>query len=272
MDNAVSRDLASMQHVLTPPRDYQFIPTPYSTLSTTQPSQPTVSCQEPGCRSAQKPASDCARKRCKKHCLDYPTPCGFKAHDQTRRALAAAPVPPTQTPFTLSHPAPVIPPRPRQFTPSQPILDPQVSVATQLEDLGSSSHIQRDVMPEEMKQDWDTAMRERLEKTRAVAERRHNLLMVERTFNVNAWTVDGQHAIESVVQGPPTWPTVKLAQLRIIRDLGLQDETTVQQFVLSTRSWVNIPLTYKIKVRPKEHILIRRIGVQNCPDFEDVCA
>ncbi|KAH9848387.1 hypothetical protein C2E23DRAFT_862619 [Lenzites betulinus] len=257
--------LAPLQHILTPAPQYQFIASTY--VNPPAGTQATSSCQEPGCRSGQKLATGCSRIRCKKHCLEHPTPCGFKSHDQTRRALAVVPVPVVRDPFSLSHPPPVIPPQNHQPTTIQSHLGPAKPGSS----TEPSPRNQREVMPDGMKRDWDMAMHQRLEKTRAVAQRRHNLLMVERTFSIHAWTMDGQPAIETIVQGPPTWPTIELAQLQAIQDLALQDEPTIQQFILATRSWVNILLTHKIKVRANEHILIRRLGVQDCPDLENVC-
>lgn len=74
------------------------------------------------------------------------------------------------------------------------------------------------------------------------------------------------------MQGPPSWPTIELAKLsHVVQDLGLDDQRAVQRFNLATRSWINLQLDYKIKVHSQEHILIRRIGVLNCVDLDDVC-
>ncbi|OJT10786.1 hypothetical protein TRAPUB_12699, partial [Trametes pubescens] len=205
--------------------------------------------------SAQKLASACTRQRCKKHCLGHPTPCGFRAHDQERKALAAHPIPPPTDIFSLSHPEPATPSIPAPVGIGAPG-NPQPGGTGPVD----IARVHRAVMPDELKADWDAAMKRQLQKNRAEAERRENMIM------------DGSVSTQIQVQGPPSWPTIELAKLsHVIQDLGLHDQRAVQRFNLATRTWINLQLDYKIKVHSQEHILIRRIGVVDCIDLDDVC-
>ncbi|KAH9850099.1 hypothetical protein C2E23DRAFT_736032 [Lenzites betulinus] len=241
---------------------YQFISTTPAGIT----SRPAKTCSEPGCRSGQKLANMCTRQRCKKHCLEHSTPCGFRAHDQERKTLASQPVPPPLDMFSLSHPEPA--------TPSIPaILNTGVTANTQASSttLADVARVHRVTMPDTLKADWDTAMSRQLQRSHAEAERRANMILVEHTFYIDAWVVEGEKLTQIQVQGPPSWPTIELAKLsHVIEDLNLHHERAVQRFNLATRSWVTLQLSYKIKVRSQEHILIWKIGVLSCSDLDDV--
>ncbi|OJT01617.1 hypothetical protein TRAPUB_7959, partial [Trametes pubescens] len=140
--------------------------------STGVPQTQSKTCCEAGCRSAQKLASACTRQRCKKHCLGHPTPCGFRAHDQERKAPAAHPIPPPTDIFSLSHPEPATPSIPAPVGIGAPG-NPQPGGTGPVD----IARVHRAVMPDELKADWDAAMKRQLQKNRAEAERRENMIM-----------------------------------------------------------------------------------------------
>lgn len=141
----------------------------------------TSPCSEAGCRSMQKVATACQHQRCKKHCLERVTPCGFKSHDQERRALALVPVEPLPDPFRLTHPAPVVPPTP----PTALMLDTPFSTA--LAPTQPTRHY-RDTMPDEMKREWDRRTRAQVQRSEDEAKRRKNLILVGHTITVHGWS------------------------------------------------------------------------------------
>ncbi len=137
----------------------------------------TSPCTEAGCQSMQKIAGACQHRRCKKHCLKRSTPCGFKSHDQERRAMATVPVDALPDPFRLTHPPPVVPPTPHltQATSTQALAPTQ------------PTHQYRDAMPEQMKREWDVRTQAQVQRNEDEARRRRNLVLVNHTITAHGW-------------------------------------------------------------------------------------
>ncbi|KAI9058719.1 hypothetical protein FKP32DRAFT_1581039 [Trametes sanguinea] len=234
--------------------------------------QATGPCSEIGCK-ATKYARECHHRRCKKHCLLQATPCGFKAHDKLRRALAIPATPAVHDPFALARPEAIIP-----TTQLQPASLPSSSNAANSLSLGDSIHdgiapaTFRAVMPELMRKRWDERAQSLLDKKRAEEVRRQNMVVLDHSISVIVWAKDGEQPLSFSVQGIPTWPTFILsAQEHIMSRLGLTGANSIQRFVLTSRFWHHEAVNSVVLVRSHERLLYRLDGVTTCPDFQHVC-
>ncbi|KAI0336346.1 hypothetical protein GY45DRAFT_1238388 [Cubamyces sp. BRFM 1775] len=249
-------------------------------LSNTQPptSQPVISqpgiqfvtkatCVAPGCRSTGRVANDCHHRLCKKHCLGEHTPCGFKSHDQERRALAFIPVPQvTIDPFELTQPKPSIPlaPTPTPYP---------VDVPSPAFNSGPpTSRTYRVDMPEDMKREWDERAQALLKKREAEEQRRKHLAQVEHSVTVHIWLQDNDSPVAFNVQEITAWPMFTLAsQPDVVLHLGGTADLPVERYNLATRTWVRQRLSHALKVRSHEHLLFRLLGVSMCAGLAAIC-
>ncbi|KAG6913767.1 hypothetical protein DXG01_004445 [Tephrocybe rancida] len=248
---------------------------------------PTVSCQHPascpvpGCgKQAAQLHADCARSRCRKHCIDAGGCSGIKTH---YAPLAHGPTPPppsTELPAQLDKGkacamgTPPQSPQPRITLPTLPTAASSPSTAHEASsgDLFANPRYASQLAPAFTLQN---AIEQSLEEKRREADEVW-LASIERAKNhviVYAWSKDNEDLTIFEVQGGFTHPRFVITA-GVLVDGNLVDfadgSTRIMVWNPTIGSWTRIPVNHVVTLKAGERLFLKNVGVMLCNKFDEL--
>ncbi|KAI1782617.1 hypothetical protein LXA43DRAFT_905179 [Ganoderma leucocontextum] len=220
-------------------------------------------CLEPGCQSTQV-AQDCRYRRCKKHCVQQGTPCGYRAHNAARNAIPVtsrqgSAGTATLDPFALVPPSPVVPPRP---------LPTPLHGDSQRPGPAGSSRATENLA---LLTDWDARAKANLEKRQVEEQLHKNRALIDHAIVLHAWLENGHPPKTYNIQGVEPWPTFKAtSQASILTGLALRSTNVWERYDIPSRTWRTKNVDTAFVVSKDEHVFVKFQGILNCEGLEEL--
>ncbi|KAH9852902.1 hypothetical protein C2E23DRAFT_824096 [Lenzites betulinus] len=225
-----------------------------------------VTCSNPGC-GHRNIASRCTFQLCKPCCLERQELCAQPSHRHTNQHITQNTT--LSNPAALTSPPPVVPLRSAPVSQSTATATPTF-IHTPL--YPPPTHQFRAQMPPEFEKEWDRLAEAERESRAARQLRRANLTAFKHSVELVVWLQDGQPPDIWDLQGIVGFPTLNFAQQSDHHLLRLQMERNGQyeQWIPRASTWRATNVDLILKVRSRQKMVMRKLGVKTCIQFEDI--
>ncbi|KAL1952119.1 hypothetical protein VTO73DRAFT_1268 [Trametes versicolor] len=196
-------------------------------------------------------------------------------------------------PFAVSRPPPIYPPAPYIPTPVSPATGsaPQPTVSqpssfppltqprantplspppsTQPQGTPSTARYFAAPMDPAWLAEWEAALMLKDERIKAEQTTRENTRRIKNSCILQFYGQDGEDATRTAIQGITSFPTLCLSQRPdVLTRCDLRQDDEVEHYIVKHRFWQRQLVSETFRVKSEEVIIVRRLGVINCPRID----